>query len=314
MRVRPPGWARECLLTTRARRVARLRTAAGALLVCLALRAPAFGHEAIDHQIANLDARIAVHPGEAALYLMRGELHRLHGDQDAAARDYLRARTIEPGLDAVDLCLGRLHLDGGDPALAVESLDRFLQKHPEHPDALTLRARARARLGRNLDAAHDLTRAIEACRPAGPPDPDLFLERARLLAEAPEPRIEDALRGLDDGLRTLGPVVGLEFYAIDLETRLGRFDAALQRLDRLAAMSPRKESYLVRRAAIFEAAARPDEARRAYEAALAAIATLPAERRGARAVHDLETTARSGLARLAAPVGDAGPQARRGMR
>jgi len=299
-------------VTTRARRVARLCSAAGALLVCLALIPPAFAHEAIDRQIADLDARIAVHPREASLYLMRGELHRVHADREAAARDYRRAREIAPGLDAVDLCFGRLHLDGGDPARAIKSLDRFLQGHPEHPDALAIRARALARLGRNLDAAHDLTQAIEARRPTGLPDPELFLERARLLAEAPEPRIEDALRGLDEGRRTLGPVVGLEFYAIDLETRLGRFDAALQRLDRLAALSPRKESYLVRRASIFEAAARPDEARRAYEEALAAIAALPPERRGARAVHDLETTARSGLARLVVPAGPAGSPAPRG--
>jgi predicted Zn-dependent protease len=304
--MRPPGWAWECPETTRARRVARLCSAAGALLVCLALIAPALAHEAIDRQIADLDARIAAHPGDASLYLVRGERHRVHADWNAAARDYRRAREIDPGLDAVDLCFGRLHLEGGDPARAVRSLDRFLQRHPGHPDALAVRARALARLGRNLDAAHDLTQAIEARRATGPPDPDLFLERARLLAGAPEPRLEDALRGLDEGLRTLGPVVGLGFYAIDLEMRLGRFDAALHRLDRLAAMSPRKESYLVRRAAIFEAAARPDEARRAYEDALAAIAALPAERRGARAVHDLETTARSGLARLAVPAGRAG--------
>jgi len=301
-------------VTTRARRTALLRFAAGAFWVCLALSPPAFAHEAIDRQIADLDARIAAHPREASLYLMRGELHRVHADWDAAARDYRRAREIDPGLDAVDLCFGRLHLDAGRPARSIESLDRFLRRHPEHSDALTIRARALARLGRNLDAAREFTRAIEAHRPPGSPDPDLFLERARALAGAPEPRLEDALRGLDEGLRTLGPVVGLGFYAIDLEVRLGHFDAALQRLDRLASLSPRKESYLVRRASILEAAARPDGARRAYEEALAAIAALPVERRGARAVHDLETIARSGLARLAVPVGHAAPQELQGTR
>jgi predicted Zn-dependent protease len=291
-----------------------LRSVAGAVWVCLALCPPAFAHEAIDRQIADLGARIASRPREASLYLMRGELHREHGDWQAAARDYRSARRIDPGLLAVDLCFGRLHLDAGRPAQAIASLDRFLRKQPEHPEALTIRARALARLGRNLDAAREFTRAIEAHRPPGHPDPDLFLERARTLADPPESRLEEALRGLDEGLRLLGPVVGLGFYAIDLEVRLGRFDSALERLDWLSAQSPRKESYLVRRASILEAAARPDEARRVYEEALAAIAALPAERRGARAVHDLETTARSGLARLAMPAGDAGPPARRGTR
>lgn len=301
-------------MVTRARRTARLRSIAGALWVCLALFPPAFAHEAIDRQIADLGTRIASHPAEAALYLMRGELHREQGDWHAAARDYRRARLIDPGLEAVDLCLGRLHLDAGRPKRAIASLDRLLGKQPEHPEALTIRARALERLGRNLDAARDFTRAIVAHRPPDHPDPDLYLERARTLAGTSEPRLEDALRGLDEGLRTLGPVVGLGFYAIDLEVRLGRFDSALERLDRLAAQSPRKESYLVRRASILEAAARPDEARRSYEEALSAIAALPQERRGARAVHDLETTARSGLARLAMPAGDEGPRSRPGTR
>jgi predicted Zn-dependent protease len=289
-------------------------SAAGALLLSLALSPPAFAHEAIERQIADLSARIAAHPQEATLYLMRGELHREHADRKAAARDYRRAREIDPGLDAVDLGFGRLHLDAGQPARAIESLDPFLKKHPDHASALTLKARALSQLGRNLDAAREFTRAIEAHRPPASPDPDLYLERARALAAAPQPRLEDALRGLDEGLRALGPVVGLGFYAIDLESRLGRFNAALQRLDRLATLSPRKESYLVRRASLLEGAARPDEAREAYEAALAAIAALPAERRSAPAVHDLESTARSGLARLDVPAGHAEPRARGGTR
>src|SRR6266508_339173 len=103
------------------------------LLVCHALSPPAFGHEAIERQIADLDARLAANPRDASLYLMRGELHRLHADWGAAGRDYRRAREIDPGLDAVDFCLGRLHLDAGRPGRAIESLDRFLRRHPDHP-------------------------------------------------------------------------------------------------------------------------------------------------------------------------------------
>ena len=272
--------------------------AAGVLWVGLALGSAAFGHEAIRRQIADLDARIAAHPRDASLYLSRGERHRHHAAWNEAARDYQRARELDPGLDAVDLCLGRMHLDAGHPDPAIESLDRFLRKRPDHVEAMTARARALSLLGRNPEAVQDYTRAITAHRPGLNPDPDLFLERARALTGIPEPRLVDALHGLDEGLATLGPVVSLELEAIDLEVRLGRFDAALARLDRLAGLSPRKESYLVRRAGVLETASRSDEARRTYAEALKAIAALPIERRAARAVRDLERTARSALARM----------------
>ncbi len=312
--MRRPGRIPESRVTARARKGRHLLFIAGGLLACLALSPPAFGHEAIERQIADLDARLAAHPRDASLYLARGELHRLHADWDAAARDYRRAREIDPGLDAVDLCVGRLHLDAGRPTRAIESLDRFLRKRPDLPEARVLRARALVRLGKNLEAAPEFTRAIAAYRTRGTPDPDLFLERARALAESPRPRIEDALGGLDEGLDLLGPVVGLGLYAIDLESRLGRFDAALARLDRLAAASPRKESYLVRRGEILEAASRRDEARRAYEDALAAIALLSAERRGVRAVQNLKLTALAGLERLAGPAGTPAQGTRGGAR
>ncbi|HEV8701324.1 MAG TPA: hypothetical protein VGV60_08635 [Candidatus Polarisedimenticolia bacterium] len=117
--MRPSEGARQPSAGSRAWPTSRLCSAAGALLACLALSPPAQAHEAIERQIADLNARIAAHPQEAALYLMRGELHREHADWNAAARDYQRARDIDPGLDAVDLGFGRLRLDTGRPAPAI---------------------------------------------------------------------------------------------------------------------------------------------------------------------------------------------------
>src|SRR5437762_2325091 len=79
-----------------------------------------------------------------------------------------------------------------------------------------------ARLGRFLEAARDFTGAIAGSRPARPPSPDLYLERARALESAGDTRLEEALRGLEDGLALLGRPVALELAAADLERRLGR--------------------------------------------------------------------------------------------
>ena len=53
--------------------------------------------------------------------------------------------------------------------------------------------------------------------------------------------IDEALRGLDEGINQLGPVVTLQLLAIDLELRRKSYDAALTRLDLIAAESERKE-------------------------------------------------------------------------
>ena len=297
------GHAPGCFVTARNRKARSRPAAAGAVILCLALFAPAFAHLATDRQIAGLTERIARSPDDAVLYLRRGELHRARTEWEAAARDYRRARKIDPALDSVDLCFGRMLLEAGRPARAIESIDRFLAGRAGHAGALAVRARALLRLERNVDAARDFTRAIEETRPPRSPDPDLYLERARALAATGAPRLREAIRGLDQGMAALGPLVSLGLYAVELEVRLGRFEAALARLDRLASQSPRKESWLVRRGDILEAAGRHEEANQAYEQALAAIAHLPPERRSARAVQNLEARARSRLASPAPPAG-----------
>ena len=270
---------------------------AGLLVVLPATFRPALAHPAPDRQIAEVNRLIVARPRDATLFLKRGEIRRGLSDWKAAAADYRRARELDANLDAVDLCLGRMLVEAGRPQEAIPALDRFLAKHPDHSMALASRARALARLGRSVQAADDFSRAIAQHQSPGHADPDLYLERARALAEGREPRLDEALRGLDEGMAALGPLVSLGIYAVDLEVRQRRYDAALMRIDRLAALSPRKESYLVRRGAILEAAGRPAEARQAYAQALEAAATLPPGRRKVPAIEDLASRARAGVER-----------------
>ena len=116
--------------------------------------------------------------------------------------------------------------------------------------------------------------------------------------------IDVALQGLDEGLERLGQPITLLLYAIDLELELGRHDAALARLDRIASRADRKETWLVRRGEILEQAGRPAEARAAYVAAIEAVQALPATRRGTRAVSRLQTRAEEALTRLDATTTD----------
>ena len=249
----------------------------------------AHAHEGLHAQIAGITAKIKRDPKNASLYLQRGELHRLHHDWRRAAADYDRAARLQPGLTIVDLARGRLLFESGSFQRAKFVLDRFLMQQPNHFEALTTRARVLAKLGSTAAAVKDFDQAI-----AQSPEPELYLERAETLAKDGK-RIDEALSGLDEGIKRLGPIVTLQLTAIELELRRHNYEGALSRLDLIAAQSERKEAWLVRRGEILKLAGRDEEARAAFNAALFAIESLPPARRQSRAVTALQVRARSAL-------------------
>ena len=251
----------------------------------------ALAHEGLHEQIVTITAKIKREPKNAALYLQRGELHRLHRDWARAAADYDRASRIQPSLTIVDLGRGKMLFESRRFRQAKFVLDRFLRQQPRHVEALVTRGRVLARIGARLEAANDFTEAL-ALAPA--PEPELYLERAQVLA-GDDRHIQEALRGLNEGIKQLGPLVTLELAAIDLELRGNNYDAALTRLDAITAQSERKETWLVRRGEILKAAGRHEEARKAFSAAIVAIESLPPERRQSRAITALQLRARSAL-------------------
>lgn len=243
------------------------------------------GHGDLHEQIKQVTEQIAKDPKNAELYLKRGELHRAHQEWDQAQADYARAVSLDPGLSVVDFTRGRMFLEAGWAHSAKVSLDRFLRKQTNHVEGLTARARALVKLEQRLDAAHDYTEAIRHA-PGG--RPELYIERAQALAGEGEAHFAEALRGLDEGMQKMGLLVTLQLYAIDVELKRKNFDAALERLEKIAAQSPRKETWLARRGEILQQAGRKAEARKAYESALQAIATLPPARRNVPAMIELE--------------------------
>ena len=273
-----------------------MTTALRVLVLCLVVALPLAAHGDLHERIAALTKQIEDAPTNAELYLKRGELHRAHRDWKLALADYDRAVQLRSDLDVVELARGLTFFASGAPEPAIAALDRFLLKHPAHAEARLSRARSRAKLGRHEAAAEDFTRAIAQTTT---PRPEYYLERAQALAALGDARIDDALRGLDEGIQTLGPIVTLQLSAIDFELRKNRHDAALARLDLITAQAARKESWLARRGDILERAGRYGEARQAYAKALAALEIMPASRRN-KTAGELESRLRAAQARLGA--------------
>ena len=184
---------------------------------------------------------------------------------DALARLSAQLAT-QPDAAALYLERGELYARHADWPSAEANYLRAAELSPRLP-RLDLVPRTLARLARRPAALADYAAAF---RRLAAPSPDLWLERVPLF-DAPA----DALRSLDEAIAQIGPVLSLHLRALDLETALGRTDAALARLDLLVAGSERRELWLKRRGDLLAAAHRPTEARAAYTAALAAIAALP---------------------------------------
>jgi tetratricopeptide (TPR) repeat protein len=262
------------------------------IVFCLVLL-PSFAraHEGLHEQIIAVTAKIKRDPKNASLYLQRGELYRLHREWTRAAADYDRAARLKPDLTIVDLARGKMLFESGRFQRAKFALDRFLSRQPDHYEGLITRARVFARIGLRSEAIDNFTHALTK---APTPDPDLYIERAHVTA-ADEKRIDEALNGLDEGIKRLGSLVTLQLTAIDLELRRRNYDAALARLDAVTSQSERKETWLVRRGEILKLAGRHEEAHEAFNAALVAIESLPLERRQSRAITTLQLRARSAL-------------------
>lgn len=252
----------------------------------------AFAHGPLDEQIASLTRQIELYPDSAALYLERGELHRHHQDWPSALADYHCADSLDSSFDLAELCRGRMLLDAGWLEKARSALDEFLTKHPNDGEGLLTRARALVQLAEHLAAARDYGKAIKNLQT---PQPEYFLECAQAFENAGLEHFQAALQIIDDGVRQLGQVVTLELFAIELEVKLQRYDAALARLEKVAAQSARKEKWLLRRGEILRMAGREDEARRTFALALKEIDSLPSARRYTKSMVDLEKRLRGEL-------------------
>ena len=242
-------------------------------------------------QIEEVSRQLTNDPGNALLYVKRAELYRQHQDGKEAEADLETAGRLDPKLPTVHLCRGRLLADSGRNAEAKKAFDRYLSAQPNDFEALATRSQVLARLGDRKAAAADLSRAIELMPE---PKPDPYLERARMLAEDNE--LEQALAGLEEGIRALGPLLTLQQAALELEIRSRRYDAALARLETIMNRVARKESWLTQKGEVQLLAGRKEAARKTFQEALKTIQNLPPRLRYSELVRDLERRATRGLA------------------
>lgn len=241
-------------------------------VVGIALPRDAKAHGELLIQLVEITRQIkAATNNYAPLYLARAELHREHKDWSAATFDYNQAAKFDPQLSAVDFYRAKMLDDSGRLEESNVLFDKIINRNPNDGEALVGRARVLVKQGKIKAAITDFQSGLELL---AQPQPEYFLEFARVLAA--ENRSSDALLHLDNGVKKLGVVGGLQEYALELELARKNYPTALGRIDTIIKIAPRPEKWYAQRGEILIAAGRATEAQKSFEAARAAINTLPA--------------------------------------
>ncbi len=238
-------------------------------------------HDGLHEQIIAVTKEIKKDSNNAVLYLKRAELYRLHEEWKKSEKDFDHAEKLKPNLTVVNLGRGKLWLDAKQFPKAKLALETFLAKEPDSFEGVITMARVFIKLEQAETAVKYFTQAIAI---APQDSAEIYLERAATLRSAN--KIDEALRGLDEGIEKFGELVFLENYAIDVEITRKNYDAALARLDKLSATMPRKESFLLRRGEILLQAERICEARASLIESHKGFESLSPFRKNVRAVKE----------------------------
>lgn len=270
----------------------RLQCACSILTLWLS-HLPCTAHPDLMVQIISLTKQLGEHDKSPALYLKRADLFRRHAQFNDALADIAAAEQLQTNTTRLTLDRARVLCDARRAEESFDEVQAFLKTDPDHGEALIIRARCHALLGRAEASVGDFNNAIPKC---AAPGPDLFLERANqqgLLS-----KLDDAVRGLDEAITNSPTFSTLQLAAVDYDRKRGAFDSALARVDVFVARYPVKEPWLTLRAEVLEQDGRTNEAIETFLQVIAGIEKYPAIRRSLDLTKQLEQRARQGLARI----------------
>lgn len=245
-------------------------------------------HDGSHEQIDRLTMAISAAPTTATLYSERAAAYRNDEDFDEAIDDYERAIRLEPFAHGVSIQYAETLLEAGRVRQGLEVIESFMREHANDSAAHLVYARILTEMGSHDEAARSFRYRVVA---TDKPSPDVILQWSNALAASG--KSSAAITALEHGCALLGRLMIFEERIIALEAKLGHFESALGRIERLIAGTARKERLLTMRGEVLEAAGRPNEASVAYEEALDHLATLPLRLQEIPASRKLATLLRS---------------------
>ncbi|MDA3963261.1 MAG: hypothetical protein PF961_20950 [Planctomycetota bacterium] len=246
-----------------------------AVLLCILLSAlgslPAHGD--LSERIAILDTAITSNPDDSEALRERADLHRQHGDYQAALDDLDRATHLAPQPVTDAFARGRVLREAGRSFEALETLERCLSLQPDHTPAHIEAALAAADAGQWASAAQHWDACWDRLDPLRPQQ---VLDRAlaHRLHAGGGPNAELAI--LEQGLERLGPLPVLSEAAIQAAAAAGDVPRALKHCRSGKSRAQRPETWLAREADLLASIGDHEGATLCRQQAITAIDGLPA--------------------------------------
>ena len=224
-----------------------------------------------NYEKARIEFRNALQiaPTDSEARYENGVVEEKLGRPQAAVPFYQGALDSNPDNVKARAALGRIYLLGGQPTMALDTVQPGLAKHPDDAELLTLRAGAHTQLKDVVSARVDAERATQLA----PNNEDAIevlagIERAEQHADKAEQLLRDAIKRLPGS-------VELRLVLAQLEAGLGHSDETEALLTELVRLKPADKAHRLRLAQFYARLDKVDEAEKVLRDGVKA---LPAER------------------------------------
>lgn len=190
---------------------------------------PAFAHSSLDELIEYTTDLVDSAPGNSRALLNRARLHIKQGNASHALKDIEAAERLSDHVE-VAYVLGLYFIAEDQHQEAINAFSQYLTRFPAFTPAIYGRAKAYAKLELIELSIRDYQYLLSVSKEHSP---DYYLELARLESAVEPQGLHQALRSLDRGIASLGPLVSLQAEAIKIELLLKDYSSALARHETL---------------------------------------------------------------------------------
>lgn len=242
-------------------------------------------HGDVHERIGRLSRQIKESPDDMTLYMERGLLYNIHESFDSAVWDFQVVLREIPDFYSVHLCLAEAYLGQGAADQSLSVLEEYTEMYREHYRWFYLRGKANMLRGYHREAARDFEMVLRLKKELTPQD---YLDYAAALKNVDPDGCIRAIAELDAAEATLGWVITIKQYALELELERQDYEQALVRIREIGQNMERKEKWLAKMGMVLSLAGRHGEAVEAYQQALVAIAGLTPAQRETASVKRLE--------------------------
>jgi tetratricopeptide (TPR) repeat protein len=245
-------------------------------------------HLLADDQLdkAGIEFRNAlqIEPRSAEALFLSGQVAERRGNLRSAVAQYQRAVDIDPEYTAPRASLARVYVLAGDPNRAMTLIGPGLDKHPNDPDLLTVRAAARAQLKDAAGAHTDAERALRL----GPQNEVAVALLAALYRNGGDP--ERAIKLVANALTRLPHSTDLHAVLANLYIEVKQPQDAEQQLREIVKLRPQELAPRYQLALFYASSQRLDDAERVLTEA---VKVRPDSNEAKLALVDFVSTQRS---------------------